>query len=501
MRRTWAAVLLLTAAALGLRLFVAFGVTSDCSGDGPIYRQIALNVLDHGVYSADEAPPLRPTLIRMPGYPLTLAGIYALFGRGAGAVHAVQCAVDTATCWAAALLAFLWAPPAWGLARRRRAGLWAFVLTALCPFTMIYAGTLLTETWAVFLGTLFAAAATAALGTRGHPLVAWAAAGVLAGLACLFRPDMGLYAAAPGLILVLRGLRSAAAARGWRARLAALGPGAARGAVLSLAFAAVLAPWAVRNAAVFHLFQPLAPANAEMPGEFVPRGYTAWVKTWITRPADVEFFLWDLETKPLDLDRLPPRAFDSPGERERTAALFARYNGGLDNGPYDPGEAPDLTVSPALDGEFRALAIERIRRHPLRHTLLLPAIRAWNLWFDPHAAYTPVDGNLFPLSELDGETGQVVLLPLFYLLVWGFTILAAAGALALWRAPEARPWLLLFGLIFLPRLAFFAGLPNPEPRYMVELFPLVAALGASAPAAPAGTLFKGKPWNSGNTAS
>jgi hypothetical protein len=46
----------------------------------------------------------------------------------------------------------------------------------------------------------------------------------------------------------------------------------------------------------------------------------------------------------------------------------------------------------------------------------------------------------------------------------------------------ARRWLLLAALLIFLRLGFFATLENPEPRYVVEIFPfliLLAGAGAS----------------------
>ncbi|HLR04964.1 MAG TPA: hypothetical protein VK117_04075, partial [Pyrinomonadaceae bacterium] len=44
----------------------------------------------------------------------------------------------------------------------------------------------------------------------------------------------------------------------------------------------------------------------------------------------------------------------------------------------------------------------------------------------------------------------------------------------------ARRWLLLASLIIFLRLAFFATLENPEPRYVVEFFPFLSILGGIA---------------------
>ena len=487
MRGSVKAALLLTVLALGLRFFVALGVADDCSGDGPLYEQIAVNLLEGHGYSTETEEPYRPTLVRMPGYPAVLAATFALSGKGnAAAVHAVQAVADTGTCWAAALLCVLWAPVSWDRERRRLASLSAFALLAICPFTMVYAGTLLTETWALFFGTLCVLAGSWALKAEGQGLTRWTATGLLGGAACLFRPDSGLLLAALGTALagadmaeVYGAMRSAGA--GGRPAAAQAGRMILRGAVLSLAFAAVLAPWAVRNALTFGVFQPLSPAAASMPGEFVPYGYGAWVKTWLTEPKYIELFVWPVDERPMDPSGLPSGATDSPKERERVLALFEAYNHG-EQRPEAGGaiRVPVPQMTPPLDAEFGALARQRAQAHPLRCFVLLPARRAWALWFDTHSVYYPFDGDLFPLSGLSAKGGEVIFLPLFYLTTWIYTALALVGALVLWRSPGSGRWAVLLALLFIPRLLFMAGLANPEPRYMVEMFPFVAAAGGTA---------------------
>lgn len=478
---------LLTVAALGLRLFVALVVASDCSGDGPVYRQIAVNLLEHHGYSLETEDPYLPTLIRMPGYPLVLAGIFALFGKSSAApVHMVQAMADTATCWAAALLCALWAPRSWGRESRRLALLSAFALLAFCPFTLVYTGTLLTETWALLFGTLCVLAGSWALEAEGRGLLKWAAAGLLGSTACFFRPDMGLVLAALGVVLAGTWAVEAIAAkrnarRVWRAAAAPAGRMILRGLTLSAVFVAVLTPWTLRNALTFGLFQPLSPPTANMPGEFVAKGYAAWVKSWLAQPKYIELYFWPLDERPMDPTGLPSGVMDSAAERERVRSLFEAYNHGGEMAREGSGaRSPAPKMTPALDAEFGALARERAATHPLRQYLLLPARRAWNLWFDTHSSYYPFDGDLFPLSELSAEEGQVIFLPLFYLMIWAYTLLALAGATIMWRSPGGRRWVALLFLLFVPRLAFLATLANPEPRYMIEMFPFVAAAGGIA---------------------
>jgi 4-amino-4-deoxy-L-arabinose transferase-like glycosyltransferase len=107
--------------------------------------------------------------------------------------------------------------------------------------------------------------------------------------------------------------------------------------------------------------------------------------------------------------------------------------------------------------------------------------RARSLWFDTHSQYYPFDGELFPLEDLDYDIGQQYWLPLFAGLTWLYTLLGALGGWFLWRTGgESRHWLLLAALIIFLRLGFFSTLENPEPRYVVEIFPFLAILGGVA---------------------
>ena len=69
---------------LGLRLLF-LRHPNPIEGDPLLYANIARNLLVHGVYSfspvagSEPAVPV-PTLIRLPGYPLFLAGCFRVFG-------------------------------------------------------------------------------------------------------------------------------------------------------------------------------------------------------------------------------------------------------------------------------------------------------------------------------------------------------------------------------------------------------------------------------------
>src|SRR2546423_10793780 len=181
---------------------------------------MARNVIEQHVFSHDAQPPYSPSLIRLPGYPGFLAGIYSVFGHtNNGAVRLVQALIDTGTCALIALVAFYWQPDE---KKKRTTAIAALALAAVCPFTTIYAATILTEVLTNFLMVAMFVAVTIAFqksSTTEDPeedknsnrnlrsaLLWWGIAGLIGGLAVMMRPDSGLFLAAVGLTLVITGL-------------------------------------------------------------------------------------------------------------------------------------------------------------------------------------------------------------------------------------------------------------------------------------------------------
>jgi len=511
--KKWILVALVLLGAVSFRLWVARYLANDNPGDGKLYALMARNLLEQHVYSHEEEPPYNPSLIRLPGYPLFLAGLYSVFGHNNNtAVRITQALIDTATCVLVALLAFIWTPDE---RRKLFAAAAALLLAAICPFTTIYVATILTETWASFFAVTLCLLATLAFRaqSRGKKLWFWAATGFIGGVGVFFRPDSGLFVFAVGLALVFTLFSRKGAADSWLSRLRTV---LIHGVVLSIAFGLVLVPWTMRNWRVFHLFQPLAPAHAEMPGEFVPRGYLTWLRTWIDDGRYIEPVLWSLGDKTISLNAMPESAFDSTDEKARVGQLLEQYNhppstdetsaseaaaespepspSPDESAAQEPDEAGDESdeeeveepagpeppeMTPTIDAAFGQIARERIARHQLRYYLWLPIKRGWSLWVNPHSDYYPFTGELFPLSDLDYNIHQHIWLPLFALMVLVYTLLGVRGAIVLARTREglARRWLLLVSLMIVIRLVFFSSLENPEPRYVVEFFPFLAALG------------------------
>ncbi len=450
----WAALALALGAALRL-WFIAHA--NVIAGDTLLYADIAQSWLHHGIYgfAQAEGDPL-PTLIRLPGYPLFLMLCFRVFGdSNFPPVLYLQTLLDLLS---ALLLA--------DLARRLfgpRAALAALFLATLCPFTSSYVAIPLTETLTCATITLafyaFSRWGSQAAAPRSSPWNCWLwilSAALAASV--LLRPDEVLLPAA--LLPAMLRLTPPSPHR-----LRRLLPVLAAAALLTLL---PLVPWTIRNARTFHVFQPLAPRSATDPGEPIPTGFYRWYRTWAVDFASTEDVYWNYDGAPIQIADLPDRAFDSATELTQTANLLRDYN-------------ITAKASPELDDRFNALAQSRIRAHPLRYYVALPAARLVNMLVRPRIEMLPIPLAWWRLSEHPAQTAFALAyaaLNLAYLV---------AGILGLhrWiRRPAAPPnpaalsdsstpiaWAMIAFVAL--RCALLLTLDNSEPRYTVEFFPIL----------------------------
>ena len=415
------------------------------NGDTLIYGGLAKNLLLHGQYAiTDTSGVLHSTLIRLPGYPIFLTLCFAFFGiENYNAVALVQIALELSGCL---LLA--------GFVRRiasPNAAICTLWLAALCPFTAIYSVAPLTET-----PTLFAVALALWALARFHARPGWPSALLFTFAVCfaaLLRPDGALVAVAlaPALLIGLPKTDES--------------PAIPRQKIVRIASVCVLlallpfAAWTARNWQVFHLLEPLAPRYANDPGEDIHPGWQRWVKTWCLDFVSTYDIYWNVPGGPLDLTKLPSRAFDSPAQAAETAALAQAYD---DNGQ-------DFT--PDLDARFAWLAEERIAAHPLRFYVWLPLGRVADMWLRPRVENLPIDLDWWVYAHHNAETRFSWVyagLNAFYLLL---------GLTGLWLRPRFWPGMLAYLLL---RSALLLNVEAPEARYTLECFPMLFALGGIA---------------------
>jgi 4-amino-4-deoxy-L-arabinose transferase-like glycosyltransferase len=433
-----------TLAALALRLLFYF-LFPHVTGDSLIYGDIARNWLDHGIFGLTHAEGVRPTWIRLPGYPAFLALCFTLFGREHYyAVLLVQIVIDIAGCFVIA-----------DLARRTvsaRAAQFAFALAALCPFTANYTVAPLAESLSIFFTAVALDAAVAGfmqLGDGATSWRTWTCCGVAVSAGIQLRPDGGILLAAIGLFLLWHMWQQAAQRT----------PLFWAGALVLVISLAPLVPWTVRNWCDFHKFEPLAPRYASDPDEFVPSGFDRWVRTWMVDYASTEEIYWQIPGSDVDPSLLPSRAIDNPQEQEQTQAIFDEY-------------AKSHFVGPELNDRFAQLAQQRIRRHPLRYYIWLPALRIADMWLRPRTEMLPLNSRWWEYAD---DTQDCVLATLCGALNLLFLAAAVMGVV---RGP--RPQYLALMLLFVAlRSAFLGTLENPEPRYTLECYPVVLLLAGA----------------------
>jgi 4-amino-4-deoxy-L-arabinose transferase-like glycosyltransferase len=436
--------LLLTLAAFVLRLTFYFKFP-HVTGDSLIYGDIAKNWLQHGVFGLTHSDGVHPTLIRLPGYPAFLAACFTLFGREHyHAVLLVQIAVDVASCFFIA-----------DLARRtvsERAARFAFLLSALCPFTANYTVAPLAETLSIFFVAIALDAAAAGFNAMEDGCLGWTewtCCGVAVACGILLRPDGGILLIAIGVYLLWRMWRRP------RARMQLFVAGAL---VLAISIAP-LVPWTVRNWRVFHRFQPLVPQSASDPDEFVPDGFDRWTRTWSADYVSTEEVYWQVPGDQVDLNALPARAFDNVAEHKKTQAIFNDYG-------------RTLVINPDLNARLMLMADERIQRSPLRYYLWLPVLRSLDMWLRPRTEMLPLDSRWW---EFDSDPVSSTIAAALGLLNLFFVFAAVMGLV---RGPRSR-YLGMMLLFVLLRSAFIGTLPNPEPRYTLECYPVVLLLGGA----------------------
>ncbi len=189
-------------------------------------------------------------------------------------------------------------------------------------------------------------------------------------------------------------------------------------------------------------------------------GFNHWVKSWIADYSSVEETYWPVPGSTIDPERLPLRAFDNPQQQKQTTLLIEDYN-------------HLLHVSPQLDARFEALASERIRTHRLRYYIGLPLLRILDMWLRPRTEMLPCDSRWWEFNDEPRWSALAVALGVINL---GYMLCALVG----WMRSRKLELVALPVLFVLLRSAFLGTLENPEPRYTLEMYPVVIVFAAKA---------------------
>jgi hypothetical protein len=394
------------------------------------------------------APPPAPlTHSRLPGYPLFLARV-AVRDALPEKLHTQRATVanaflDSLTALFVALLA-LEAGLGWG------AAMVSLIFVFVFPLLFLFCAYALTESLATCLAT---AALWAALRIRRRRALVYAGlSGALCGAALLVRADM--LSLLPALATAL-----------W----ISLMPGKRRIVALSV-FAGgcmlLIAPWMIRNQVQFGAPHLTGTEWSDVTGRPLPSGVIRWQRGWAAgQPGDSTLNAYFYFRRPIPLQLISPRMYDSEAERQKVVSLIEQYNArGLDA---------------EVDRGFSELAAARAREHFFRTYLGLPLRRLPALYF-----YNPPGG--FPLRVsflgLPRHRGYFdVANVLAYLL-------ALVGALVLFRGGGERRRLLAILLLAIAgrTILYMYAVPHDvEQRKLIEVVPLILVLAATAATAMA----------------
>jgi hypothetical protein len=380
-------------------------------GDEAGYYQLIRNLLDHGVFSFGATAPFEPTVLRPPLLPLVGALSFWIFGPTMVPLGILHAAMGILGGLILTLAVARCAPPV-SATTTSRATLWA---TMLCPFDAFFEGRLLTEPLATFFLT-----AALALPLAFKQKSAWALGGVALGAASLTRDVyLPLVVLLPAITVVWPTVRN---------RVGLLGP-----ALFLVSALGTLAPWAVRNCTQTPTCTVVSKGAL---------GKNLWVGTWERDgtwqgPSDLSF---------------PDYAFDSSVERE---AVLARYG----------------AVDPQTDRFFIAVAMEKIRTHPVR-TFARWVRRAPRLWIGTRS-------DLFTLRPawLERQSLPWWAYKMSCLLINSAALLLALVGLA--RAAKRREVLFWLAVPILYSVAIYFPLHSTETRYSAPVYPMLLTFSAS----------------------
>ena len=437
LRRGWISGLLVVAG-FALRWFLVH-IHPAFAGDSLVYGDLAKNMLLHHVYGFSEAGTVRPTLIRLPGYPVFLAGCFTVFGlENYAAAVWVQVVVDLVGWWWLSRLA--------GRLFGERAGLAALALGMLCPFTANYTAVALTETLVMFCAIVAMVGLERWMASgAGWSAWLWVIAVALM-YGAMLRPDQVLFA----VVIVV--------AMGWvswkRAAWMPLG-------VMCVVMAVPFLLWGVRNERVMHVFQPLAPRFANDPGEGVTLGFNKWYRTWAIDFKATNDVYWNWDGDAVLMGDLAPRAIDNEQQRRETQRILDLY-------------ALRERSTPELEAALMRLADERVKAHPWRYYVYVPAMKVVNMWLRPRTELTDV-----PLDWWNFRAHERASWEALGLAVWcGVYLVLGVVGVWMWRSEGwgVMGWICVTFVVL--RCMLLWTIDNSEPRYTLECFPMVMLFGA-----------------------
>jgi hypothetical protein len=130
------------------------------------------------------------------------------------------------------------------------------------------------------------------------------------------------------------------------------------------------------------------------------------------------------------------------------------------------------TVTPALDAKFDALAQERLRAHPLLCRVWVPVLRVADMVLRPRTETLDLDADWWRFPPPPLQIAETVVLGLINVAL----VLAALVGVLRGRIP----WVVLMVVYGVLRCALLSTMENSEPRYTLELLPMLMVGAACA---------------------
>lgn len=406
-RSLW--LMLAVGAIVRLALWCSFSSLPIRIWDEQDYNSLAKNLVERSEFALT---PGELTSMRPPLYPALVASLYRLFGMESyQAVRLFQAMISLAT----VVVVYLIGREVFS----RRVGVWAAGCTCFYPSLLGANNLLLTEV--VFTLFLCLTCLAVVRGIQGERAGWFALAGVFMGLGALTRSVLWLFPPVLALFLV------ALWQRDFRKRIGAA-------ALVMLSFAAVIAPWAIRNSRLQQTFVTID----VMGGRNFMMGNYEHTPLWRA---------WD--------------AISMQGDRAWFSLLCRRY-------PH----ATSLTQGQRDKLAFRYGA-DYIRQHP-GLTLQRGMVKFFSFW--------QLERELVA-GAARGYFGRFSTVPLALLTLSIFGSYAAALLLALLGVFMAPPRNRVLHMFLLLLIAFICGIHTVvfgHSRYHLPLMPLVLLYSAAA---------------------
>lgn len=285
------------------------------------YRQAAINLMEGHGFSSSKAPPYKPNISRVPGYPLFIAFVFYLFGKeNYFALAVAQSLVSALT----VLFIFLIARE---IFTKERNIYMATFVAAICPFTNVYAGVFMTEGLSILFTAILAFFMVKAIKAENK----WWDFGV--GVVCV----LNFYIRNDGMFLVfyyvvlLSTLLLFQMKRSEKVSLKRL---AVRIVFVLIGTVLTLAPYSVwsRSKTGSLLAVLSEDSSTYMLGDKRYALYM-WLFTWLDDPYLIGPLAWNSanfdKKRPIDLNLIPDYAYILPNEKEGVNKLVERWTEGI----------------------------------------------------------------------------------------------------------------------------------------------------------------------------